>query len=275
MVHFALINRILDTYLGYQPRDWAAEGFARLPEMERARDSVARVMDEMKSAAPPPLPLGAHAGSYQHPLFGPVHVRAGASGLTLQMGEGEVADLEYHGGDAFFTRWRDPLYREHFGTHVQFVQAGDSIVRLTTRINRDEFTADRAGDAPNSDAPAWRPSWPGTEMAVISGDPAAAGPFSFRFRMPDGYWICPHTHPVEARIRVVAGTFLVGMGSALDTAVARALPAAATVTLAPGVAHYEGARGETVIEIAGAGPWGVTFLDPRRDPSRAGGACRL
>jgi CubicO group peptidase (beta-lactamase class C family) len=31
LVHGALINRIVDTYLGYEPRDWAAEAFARVP----------------------------------------------------------------------------------------------------------------------------------------------------------------------------------------------------------------------------------------------------
>jgi hypothetical protein len=30
--------------------------------------------------------------------------------------------------------------------------------------------------------------------------------------------------------------------------------------------HYEGTRGETVVEITGAGPWGITFLDPAMDP---------
>jgi CubicO group peptidase (beta-lactamase class C family) len=148
LVHGALVNRILDTYLGYEPRDWAAEAFARVPAMARAQDSATRAMDAMKSPTPPLLPLTAYAGTYEHPLFGPVHVRAEPSGLTLQMGEGQTADLEFHGGDAFFTRWRDSFFLEYYGTHVQFTGAADSIVSLTTRMNRDEFTATRAGAGP-------------------------------------------------------------------------------------------------------------------------------
>jgi CubicO group peptidase (beta-lactamase class C family) len=144
-VHAALVNRILDTYLGYEPRDWAAEALARVPGMLRAEDSAARVMNDMRSAAPPPLPLERYAGRYDDPLFGPVIVRVEGPGLTLQMGAGQVADLEFHGGNAFLTRWRDPLYRENFGSHVYFEGEGDTIARLRTRINRDEFTAARAG----------------------------------------------------------------------------------------------------------------------------------
>jgi CubicO group peptidase (beta-lactamase class C family) len=273
-VHMALINRTLDTYLGYEPRDWAAEALARVPAMDRARDSVARVMEAMKSAAPPPLPPAAYAGTYQHPLFGPVHVRTEGSRLSLRMGDGQEADLEYHGGDTFYTRWRDPLYRENFGAHVEFARAGDSVVSLSTRINRDEFTAVRSDAAAAVGAdPVWRPSWPGTEIAVISGD-LLAGPFVFRFRMPGGYWICPHTHPIPARLRTISGTFLVGMGTALDTSTVRVLEAGGEIAVEAGMAHFEGTRGETVVEVRGTGPWGITFLDPRYHPASGGMACR-
>jgi CubicO group peptidase (beta-lactamase class C family) len=265
-VHAALVNRILDTYLGYPPRDWAGEALRRVPAMLAAQDSSLRAMDAMKSAAPPPLPLAAYAGRYDHPLFGPIFVRVEPTGLTLQMGDGQTADLEFHGGTAFFVRWRDPLFRESYGTHVNFEMVGDSIGSFSTQINRDAFRATK-------DTVPWKPSWPGTAMAVISGDPFAPGPFVFRFRMPDGYWICPHTHPLAPRIRVIAGAFLVGMGSAMSDRV-RVLAPDTAITLEAGMPHFEGTRGETVIEVRGEGPWGVTFVDPRNDPSvRVGRSC--
>lgn len=144
-VHAALMNRILDTYLGYEPRDWAGEALARVPPMQRAQDSAARAMVAMKSTTPPPFPLSAYAARYEHPLFGPIWIRLEPSGLTLQMGEGQTADLEYHGAAGFFVRWRDPLFRENFGTHVQFGAAGNAITGFSTRINRDEFTTTRVG----------------------------------------------------------------------------------------------------------------------------------
>ncbi len=142
-VHAALVNRIFDTYLGYPPRDWAGEALANVPRMVRAQDSAARVMEAMRSTVPPPLALATYAGRYEHPLFGPVFVRGERSGLTLQMGEGQTADLENH-GDAFYLKWRDPLFRENYGSHLTFEVAGDSIVSFRTRINRDEFTARKA-----------------------------------------------------------------------------------------------------------------------------------
>jgi hypothetical protein len=144
-VHGALVNRILDVYLGAAPRDWSAEALARVPAMRQAQDSAVRAMVAMRSATPPPLALEAYAGRYDHPLFGPLFIRAEPSGLTLQMGDGQVADLEYHSGNAFYVRWRDPLFREIFGTHVFFEGEGASVASLRVRINRDEFTAQRAG----------------------------------------------------------------------------------------------------------------------------------
>jgi hypothetical protein len=114
----------------------------------------------------------------------------------------------------------------------------------------------------------WRPSWPGTRMAVLDGDPSNKGRFVFRFWMPGGYWIHPHRHPVDAQIRVISGTFRVGMGARLDSTATQDLSAGREVTLKAGMPHFEGARGATEIEISGEGPWGVTFLDPEKDPAR-------
>jgi hypothetical protein len=75
-----------------------------------------------------------------------VLVRAGPEGLTFQMGEGEMADLEYHGAAGFYLRWRDPFVREYWPAHVRFETVGDSVLSLRTRIGRDEFTARRRNE---------------------------------------------------------------------------------------------------------------------------------
>lgn len=143
LIHGALVNRILDTYLGYEMRDWAGETLARIPADVAARDSFMRTIVQMKTDAPPPLPLSKYTGRYDNPLFGPVHVRLEQSRLVLQMGDGQKADLEDHGNAGFWLWWRDPLFRENFGTHVRFAVEGHSVTSLSTRINRDEFTAPR------------------------------------------------------------------------------------------------------------------------------------
>jgi len=60
------------------------------------------------------------------------------------------------------------------------------------------------------------------------------------------------------------------MGSQLDTTRVPTLTADGEIALDAGMAHFEGARGETVIDIRGTGPWGITFIDLGVDPSRAG-----
>lgn len=144
LIHTAIANRIFDAYLGYEPRDWAAEALARIPADRQAREAAAREMDAMKSATPPPLPLARYAGRYDSPLYGPILVRLESTRLTLQLAGGETADLEYHGGQAFFTRWRDPLYAENYGTHVEFAVAGDAVTGLSLAPNREQITARRA-----------------------------------------------------------------------------------------------------------------------------------
>lgn len=266
-VHMALVNRILDTYLGYPARDWAGEALARVPGMRAAGDSAYHALLAGQQPGPPARPLTAYSGRYDHPLFGPVHVRLEGPGLVLQMGEGQKADLEYHHDDAFLIRWHDPLFRENFTTLLRFEGSGDSVAALSVRINRDQFTARKEGARAREPELVWQPSWPGTEMAVVSGNPFASGRFTFRFRMPDRYWICPHIHPIAADIRTISGRFLIGMGSTLDTARVQVLGSGDRISVRPGMTHFEGAQGETVIEIRGEGPWGIRFVDSRYDPA--------
>src|SRR5438045_1236260 len=44
------------------------------------------------------------------------------------------------------------------------------------------------------------PSLPGVKMAVLDGDPTKPGPFCMRLRLPDGYRVMPHWHPMTERV---------------------------------------------------------------------------
>jgi len=106
----------------------------------------------------------------------------------------------------------------------------------------------------------------GAELAVVEGDPTKAGPFTMRLRMKDGYRIPPHVHPVTEHVTVISGTFRVGMGDKFDPAALGDLPTGTFAALAPGVRHFAQAKGETVIQLHGVGPWSLTYVNAADDP---------
>ncbi len=119
---------------------------------------------------------------------------------------------------------------------------------------------------------AWNPvpaSLPaGAELAVIEGDPSKPGEFTMRLRMPDGYRIPPHFHPVVEHVTVLQGTFRVGMGEQFDAAKLGELPIGTFAALAPQVRHFAQASGQTIIQLHGEGPWSIIYVNPADDPRR-------
>jgi hypothetical protein len=51
---------------------------------------------------------------------------------------------------------------------------------------------------------------PGAQFAILAGDPTSDGPFVLRLKMPDGYKIAPHRHPVTETTTVLSGELRVG-----------------------------------------------------------------
>jgi len=109
---------------------------------------------------------------------------------------------------------------------------------------------------------------PGAKLALLEGNPAKDGPFVMRLKLPDGYRIPPHTHPKAERLTVISGTFNIGMGEKFDVAHGRAMPAGSYGTWAPGMKHYVWAKGETVVQLHGIGPWMIEYVNPDDDPRR-------
>ena len=67
-------------------------------------------------------------------------------------------------------------------------------------------------------------------------------------------------------LTVISGTFHLGMGDTFDAAKAEALPAGTYGTWPAGMKHFVHAKGETVVQFHGDGPWAITYLDPADDP---------
>jgi len=114
------------------------------------------------------------------------------------------------------------------------------------------------------DAPASLP--PGAKAALLEGNPAQEGPFTMRLKVPDGYRIPPHWHPAVEHVTVISGTFNLGMGESFDQAKTRALTAGSFGFMPPGMRHFAWAKGETVIQIHGMGPWKLNYVSASDDP---------
>jgi quercetin dioxygenase-like cupin family protein len=107
---------------------------------------------------------------------------------------------------------------------------------------------------------------PGAEAAVLFGDPSEEGLFVLRLKLPAGYSVAPHTHPVDEVITVISGRFRLGTGETADQRKAQPLPAGSFFALPPGMAHYVFIDEETVVQISTVGPWGLTYINPKDDP---------
>jgi hypothetical protein len=139
-----------------------------------------------------------------------------------------------------------------------------TIAAQVTSHERHAFTPDTIpwGPAPPFLAP-------GAQFAVLEGNPAASsGDYTVRLKMPDGYRISPHWHPLRENVTVISGTFTVGMGDVFDTAKMTALPAGSFAFLDPDMHHYAMARGEVVVQVHGMAPLQFNYVNPQDDPSR-------
>jgi quercetin dioxygenase-like cupin family protein len=110
---------------------------------------------------------------------------------------------------------------------------------------------------------------PGAQFAVLEGDPTAStGDYTIRLKMPDGFRIAPHFHPLRENVTVVSGTFKVGMGDEFETNKMKAFIAGSFAFLDPDMHHYAMACGETIVQVHGQSPLQFNYINPSDDPSR-------
>ena len=105
-------------------------------------------------------------------------------------------------------------------------------------------------------------------MATLEGDLTEKGAFTVRFRVPKGYVVPPHTHPAIEHITVISGTLNVGMGRTLEKEKGEELSAGDFAFMEPGMEHYVWATEDTVLQLHGIGPWGITYVNRADDPRR-------
>jgi len=107
---------------------------------------------------------------------------------------------------------------------------------------------------------------PGTQLAVLEGDPKAARAFTIRLKVPAGAAIAPHWHPRDERVTVLSGIVAVGFGDTIDAAAVTRFPAGSFYVNPAHSHHYVLFPEASVVQITGVGPWEVKFLDAPAAP---------
>lgn len=104
---------------------------------------------------------------------------------------------------------------------------------------------------------------PGAKIAVIEGDLKSPEPMTFRLNVPANSKIGVHTHPTAERVTVLSGTLYFAVGDKFDTAKAKAYKPGDLFVVPSGMPMYAYTKnGETIVQIHGTGPWGISYHNP-------------
>lgn len=109
----------------------------------------------------------------------------------------------------------------------------------------------------------------GAQMAVLEGEPAKNQSFVMRIKMPDGYKVPVHSHSITDRAVVISGSLMFGLGDTMRADAMKELKPGSVVLIPAGIKHYAQAKGETVIQISGTGPYDIRWANPDEDPARS------
>ena len=114
----------------------------------------------------------------------------------------------------------------------------------------------------------WVQIRPGNEMAVVYGDPGKAGElYAVRFRFADGFKVPAHWHPEDEHATVLQGTLLLGMGTNWDAAqLTTEMKPGTYIFLPKEMPHFALAKGETILQAHGIGPFKIIYANPADDP---------
>ena len=116
----------------------------------------------------------------------------------------------------------------------------------------------------------WGPAPPflpaGAQIAVLSGDPTKAVPYTVRLKFPANYDIPAHSHPGDENVVVVSGDLFMGMGTKLDRKAGLGLGVGGYALMPANANHFAYTKGETTLLLYGIGPVEFNYVNPSDDP---------
>ena len=112
----------------------------------------------------------------------------------------------------------------------------------------------------------------GSQIAVLEGDPRAAGMFTIRVRVPAGASLAPHWHPREERVTILSGGAELGFGSSENPEVMKHYGAGSFYVNPPRTMHFLYFPDDTVMQMTGVGPWELftTDIESRKNSKATG-----
>ena len=109
----------------------------------------------------------------------------------------------------------------------------------------------------------WKLILPGTEMAVVSGDPdKKGGIYVIRIRTMGKVKVTPHWHPTEEQVTVLEGSFWMAHGDTYDAAKLSELKAGGHSIVPAGMRHFGLHEAGNVIEVFGEAPFVINWVNP-------------
>jgi quercetin dioxygenase-like cupin family protein len=155
--------------------------------------------------------------------------------------------------------------------HIKFTAIAAAVLVAAAASGASAQTAasDHAMVKPDDLKWAAMPSLPcGAQMALIEGPMNEAKPFIIRVKFPANCKIAPHHHPAVEHVTVMSGAFGMGTGDVHDPAKGMKLPVGSVAIMQPKTHHFAWTTEETVVQVHGVGPWGITYVNPADDPTK-------
>jgi quercetin dioxygenase-like cupin family protein len=110
---------------------------------------------------------------------------------------------------------------------------------------------------------------PGSEIAVLEGNPNSAGLVTMRIKLPPDSMLAPHTHESAERDTVISGKIYIGTGEKIDKTKAKAFPAGSYFVIPKGETMYgfTGKEG-AVVQLTVEGPWTISYIKHEEEPMK-------
>ena len=115
---------------------------------------------------------------------------------------------------------------------------------------------------------AWKdnPRVPGLGVAHIISKGTEPGPYVYRVKFPKGRVVQSHSHPDDRTYTVLEGNWYIGWGEKFDESQLIKLGPGSFYTEPAGVPHFISTPdGEAVVQVTGAGPTTIHYVDPAHD----------